>query len=162
MAHRKTRTFTEAEILRAARQVAKGKRVADVCRKLDISVSTFLRLRRRFGVKTLPRDRPAGAYSMNDLRRETGLSRRGVAVYIEQGLLMPAAGFGAGAQYGEEHLVRLRLRVLLKRAGIRKTEMRKFLSRLTPARERAIVQVAGKLAWGAPRVREWLTTLTKP
>jgi DNA-binding transcriptional MerR regulator len=158
MAFRKTKTSTEAQILHAARQVAKGKRVAEICKELDISPSTYTRLQRRFHVKELRRKR-GRVYSMRDLCEEMDLSRRGVALYIEAGLLEPATAFGAGAHYREEHLVRVHLLVLLKRAGIRRADMHRILARLTPEREKAIVRSACKLAWGSPRIRAWLEKL---
>jgi hypothetical protein len=50
----------------------------------------------------------------------------------------------------------MNLLTLLKRAGVKRKDMPKILARLTPAREKEIVRSAGKLAWGSPRIREWL------
>jgi hypothetical protein len=156
--YRKTRKFSKAEILRAARRVANGERIDDICRELGISDSTFYRRQRQYGVDKQIRRERGRTYSMSDLRREMDLSRRGVASNIEDGLLNPPIGFGSSAHYREEHLVRLRVLALLKRAGVRRSDMPKFLARLTPAREKEIVRSAGKLAWGSPRIREWLRT----
>ena len=156
----KTKTFSEAEIVRAARQIARGKRVREVCRELGISASTLMRWQRRYRVKSKLRREVGPTFSNADLRRETGLSREEIARYVRQRLLPPPFGFGSGAHFREEHLVRLRLLVLLKRAGMDRDEMHKILARLVPARERTIVRAAGKLAWGARKVRAWLNERT--
>ena len=58
-------------------------------------------------------------YTIQELAEATGLSRRTIHFYTQQGVLPPAAGAGLGARYGEEHLLRLRLVPLLRRQGLK-------------------------------------------
>ena len=58
-------------------------------------------------------------YTIQELAEATGLSRRTIHFYTQQGVLPPAAGAGLGARYGEEHLLRLKLVPLLRRQGLK-------------------------------------------
>ena len=56
-------------------------------------------------------------YTIDELTRMTGVSRRTVRFYVQRGLLPPPAGRGRGRHYREEHLLGI-LRIQdLKRAG---------------------------------------------
>ncbi len=58
-------------------------------------------------------------YMIQDLAEATGLSRRTIHFYAQQGVLPPAVGAGLGARYGEAHLLRLKLVPLLRRQGLK-------------------------------------------
>jgi DNA-binding transcriptional MerR regulator len=63
-------------------------------------------------------------FSIQDLSDQTGLPRRTIHFYIQQGLLPPPSGAGLGARYSETHLLRLRLIPLLRQRGLRLDEIR--------------------------------------
>ena len=55
----------------------------------------------------------------------TGLPRRTIHFYSQQGILPPPSGAGPGAVYSAEHLLRLRLIPLLRQQGLRLDEIRR-------------------------------------
>ena len=68
-----------------------------------------------------------GDFSIQDLSDQTGLPRRTIHFYIQQGLLPPPSGAGLGARYSETHLLRLQLIPLLRQRGLRLDEIRQQL-----------------------------------
>lgn len=56
-------------------------------------------------------------YTVEELTRLTGVPPRTVRLYVQRGLVPPAAGRGRGRHYCEEHLAALRRVQELKRAG---------------------------------------------
>jgi DNA-binding transcriptional MerR regulator len=65
-----------------------------------------------------------GDFSIQELSDQTGLPRRTIHFYTQQGLLPPPKGAGLGARYGEAHLLRLRLIPALRQRGLRLDEIR--------------------------------------
>lgn len=63
-------------------------------------------------------------YTIQELSELTGVPRRTVHFYTQQGILPPPSGAGLGARYGQEHLVRLRLVPVLRRQGLRLDDIR--------------------------------------
>lgn len=62
--------------------------------------------------------------SIQDLCERTGLPRRTIHFYIQQGLLPPPTGAGPGARYDDCHLLRLRLIPRLRQMGLRLDQIR--------------------------------------
>ena len=63
-------------------------------------------------------------YSIQELCDITGLPRRTIHFYTQQGLLPPPSGAGLGARYSDTHLTRLRLIPLLRQRGLRLDQIR--------------------------------------
>lgn len=63
-------------------------------------------------------------YSIQELCDITGLPRRTVHFYTQQGLLPPPTGAGLGARYSNTHLTRLRLIPILRQRGLRLDQIR--------------------------------------
>lgn len=63
-------------------------------------------------------------YSIQELCDQTGLPRRTIHFYVQQGILPPPSGAGLGAAYDENHLVRLKLILVLRQSGLRLDEIR--------------------------------------
>ena len=63
-------------------------------------------------------------YTIDDLMRMTGVTRRTVRFYVQRGLIPPAVGRGRGCHYGEEHLAGIRRIQNLKRAGKKLTDIK--------------------------------------
>jgi DNA-binding transcriptional MerR regulator len=70
-------------------------------------------------------------YTIQELTEHTGVPRRTVHFYSQQGVLPPPSGAGLGARYGEEHLLRLKLVPLLRRQGLRLDNIRERFATLT-------------------------------
>lgn len=72
-------------------------------------------------------------YTIKDLSRITGIPRRTIQFYIQQGVLPPAVGAGPAATYDEVHLFRLRLVPLLRNQGHRLDAIRERLNQVPPS-----------------------------
>ncbi len=71
-------------------------------------------------------------YTIQELCEQSGLPRRTIHFYLQQGILPPPSGAGVGVRYGEEHLLRLRLIPLLRQQGLRLDEIRQRFERSSP------------------------------
>jgi DNA-binding transcriptional MerR regulator len=67
-------------------------------------------------------------YSIQELCDKTGLPRRTIHFYSQQGILPPPSGAGLGAHYDEGHLLRLFLIPALRQQGLRLDEIRTRLT----------------------------------
>lgn len=63
-------------------------------------------------------------YSIQELCDKTGLPRRTIHFYSQQGLLPAPLGAGLGARYTDVHLLRLQLIPILRQQGLRLDEIR--------------------------------------
>lgn len=63
-------------------------------------------------------------YDINELVARSGVPRRTIYFYVQQGILPAAEGAGLAARYSEEHLLRLAAIPLLRRRGLRLDEIR--------------------------------------
>jgi DNA-binding transcriptional MerR regulator len=66
----------------------------------------------------------AETYDIQELVDLSGVPRRNIYFYVQQGLLPPPAGAGLAAHYNGEHLARLRLIPQLRGQGMRLDEIR--------------------------------------
>lgn len=74
-----------------------------------------------------------GMFRIRDLMTATGLTRRAIRYYAKRRLLPAATGRGSGANYGEEHLLRLRAIQRLQRERLSLAQIRARLAKLSPA-----------------------------
>jgi DNA-binding transcriptional MerR regulator len=73
------------------------------------------------------------SYDIQELIDRSGVPRRNIYFYVQQGLLPPPAGAGLAARYGSEHLLRLRLIPLLRGQGLRLDQIRQRFDALSTA-----------------------------
>jgi DNA-binding transcriptional MerR regulator len=66
-------------------------------------------------------------YTITELADLSGVNRRNIHFYVQQGLLPPPEGAGLGARYNDEHLLRLRAIPILRNRGLRLDEIRERL-----------------------------------
>lgn len=69
-------------------------------------------------------------YDIQELVQATGIPRRTIYFYVQQGVLPPPQGAGLGAHYTEDHLLRLRLIPVLRQQGLRLDEIRSHFSKV--------------------------------
>ncbi len=69
-------------------------------------------------------------YTISELEELSGVSRRNIHFYVQQGLLPAPDGAGLAARYGDEHLTRLRAIPALRSRGLRLDEIRSQLAGL--------------------------------
>jgi DNA-binding transcriptional MerR regulator len=67
-------------------------------------------------------------YTISELVSLSGVNRRNVHFYVQQGLLPPPQGAGLGARYSDEHLLCLRAIPVLRTRGLRLDEIRERLA----------------------------------
>lgn len=81
-------------------------------------------------------------YDIQELVSASGVPRRTVYFYVQQGLLPPPEGAGLAARYGEEHLARLRSIPVLRQRGLRLDEIREQFQRMDLDALRQVVATA--------------------
>jgi DNA-binding transcriptional MerR regulator len=89
-------------------------------------------------------------YTITELSETTGVARRNIHFYVQQGLLPPPAGAGLAARYGDEHLLRLRAIPLLRNRGLRLDEIRERLTGLDAPGLRALLAPFGDAGTAPP------------
>jgi DNA-binding transcriptional MerR regulator len=67
-------------------------------------------------------------YTIGELVGLSGVNRRNVHFYVQQGLLPPPQGAGLAARYNDEHLLSLRAIPVLRNRGLRLDEIRERLA----------------------------------
>jgi DNA-binding transcriptional MerR regulator len=80
-------------------------------------------------------------YTIADLETISGVNRRNIHFYVQQGVLPPPEGAGLGARYSEEHLLRLRAIPILRNRGLRLDDIRE---KLAEAGSRELEQLLSK------------------
>ena len=98
-------------------------------------------------------------YEIQDLVERSGVARRTIYFYVQQGLLPPPSGAGLAARYAEEHLLRLRLIPQLRRDGLRLDQIRDRLAGMSVEEMRVLLEHALKAAPPPLAVREPLPYL---
>jgi len=78
-------------------------------------------------------------YTITELSTLSGVNRRNIHFYIQQGLVPPADGAGLGARYTDEHLLRLRAIPVLRNRGLRLDAIREQLAGLDGAAVRSLL-----------------------
>ena len=78
-------------------------------------------------------------YDIGELSELSGVTRRNIHFYVQQGLLPPAEGAGLGARYSDAHLLRLKAIPLLRTRGMRLDQIRGKLSNLNTAGVEALL-----------------------
>jgi len=68
-------------------------------------------------------------YTIDELTRLTGVPARTVRLYVQRGLVPPAAGRGRGSHYGDEHLAALQRVQELKRTGQKLEDIKETMAR---------------------------------
>ncbi len=66
-------------------------------------------------------------YTISELEKLTGLSRRNIRFYVSEGLVQPPSGSGVAASYSEEHLERLKMIITLSSRHIKLAGIKKIL-----------------------------------
>jgi DNA-binding transcriptional MerR regulator len=84
-------------------------------------------------------------FDIQKLVRESGIPRRTIHFYVQQGILPPPQGAGLAAFYTEDHLLRLRLVPVMRQEGLRLDEIRERLAKMTPEEMRQVVEKSTNL-----------------
>lgn len=77
---------------------------------------------------------------IQELISQSGVPRRTIYFYVQQGVLPPPQGAGLAASYNEEHLLRLRLIPVMRRDGLRLDEIRERFSGLNVDEMRRLLE----------------------
>jgi DNA-binding transcriptional MerR regulator len=71
------------------------------------------------------------SYDIQKLVHASGIPRRTIYFYVQQGILPPPQGAGLAAYYSEDHILRLRLIPLLRQQGLRLDEIRERFANMS-------------------------------
>jgi DNA-binding transcriptional MerR regulator len=88
----------------------------------------------------------ADIFDIQKLVNESGVPRRTIYFYVQQGLLPPPQGAGLAAFYTEDHLLRLRLIPLLRDTGLRLDDIRERFTRMSADEMRQQINEAAEHA----------------
>jgi len=83
------------------------------------------------------------SYTIDDICKLTGYSRRTIRYYVSEGLLKPPAGRGRGGFYYDSHLQRLLQIRALKDKGLRISEIQK----ITPEVQASVEPAPTRETW---------------
>ncbi len=86
-------------------------------------------------------------YTIDELGARTGVSRRNIRYYVQEGLLEPPAGRGRGGFYYDSHVERLGRIRALQDQGLRLATIREVLAGAAPAPEPGEPAPAIREAW---------------
>jgi DNA-binding transcriptional MerR regulator len=75
-------------------------------------------------------------FTIAELAEQSGVNRRNIHFYVQQGLLPPAQGAGLAARYSDEHLARLNA---IRDRGLRLDQIRQQLEKLSFAEVQALL-----------------------
>jgi DNA-binding transcriptional MerR regulator len=83
-------------------------------------------------------------FDIQELTNQTGVARRTIYFYVQQGLLPPPQGAGLAAYYTEDHLLRLWLIPILRRQGLRLDDIREKFQGMGAEEMRQLIKTAEK------------------
>ena len=97
-------------------------------------------------------------YTVSELERLTGISRRTIHFYVKEGVIAPPDGMAGGARYGEEHLLRLKLTRELQKSHLKLSGIREAMDSLTLDQMRSMLEKArgSAKAWDKASLDRWL------
>ncbi len=90
-------------------------------------------------------------YDIQDLVRASGIPRRTIHFYVQQGILPPPEGAGLAARYREEHLTRLRLIPIYRQRGMRLDDIRAQFNKMDANALQKVMQEVQGAAQAASR-----------
>jgi DNA-binding transcriptional MerR regulator len=98
-------------------------------------------------------------YSITELEKHTGLTRRTIHYYTKEKLIPPPDGTGGGAKYGEEHLLRLQLIKEMQKSHLKLSGIREALDAMNISEMNQLYEKAqrGKIrSWDLDSIENWL------
>jgi len=96
-------------------------------------------------------------YTITELEDLTGLNRRTIHYYTQQGVIPPPEGKGGAARYGEEHLLRLKLIKPLQESHLRLAGIREALEEMSLKEMRTLLNLASsEESWDTDSLENWV------
>ena len=98
-------------------------------------------------------------YSISELEKLAGLTRRTIHYYTKEKLIPPPDGTGGGAKYGEEHLLRLQLIKEMQKSHLKLSGIREALDAMNISEMNQLYEKAqrGKIrSWDLDSIENWL------
>ena len=94
---------------------------------------------------------PEQTFDIQELVKASGVPRRTIYFYVQQGLLPAPEGAGLAAYYTRAHLVRLQIIPILRQQGLRLDEIRQRFGQMTQAEMETLVSTQPA---GSPTVQD--------
>ena len=96
-------------------------------------------------------------YTITELEDLTGLNRRTIHYYTQQGVIPPPEGKGGAARYGEEHLLRLKLIKPLQESHLRLAGIREALEEMSLKEMQTLLNLASsEESWDTVSLQAWV------
>ena len=98
-------------------------------------------------------------FSISELEKLAGLTRRTIHCYTKEKLIPPPDGTGGGAKYGEEHLLRLQLIKEMQKSHLKLSGIREALNAMNISEMNQLYEKAqgGKMrSWDLDSIENWL------
>jgi len=98
-------------------------------------------------------------YTISELESLTGIRRRTIHFYTQQGLLPTPTGAGGSARYGEEHILRLKLIREMQTSHLKLSGIREALDAMSIEEMRGIAGKTGgsNITWDSRSIERWVS-----
>jgi DNA-binding transcriptional MerR regulator len=98
-------------------------------------------------------------YSITELERKSGIPRRTIHFYSQEGIIPPPFGTGGAAKYGEIHLLRLRLIRILKKSHLKLSGIKEALDAMNETEMKRLLKTAEQdSSWENKSLGNWITS----
>jgi DNA-binding transcriptional MerR regulator len=98
-------------------------------------------------------------YNMTELEKISGVPRRTIHFYSQEGIIPPPFGTGGAAKYGEAHLLRLKLIKALKKSHLKLSGIKEALDAMDLDEMRNLLLKSGESpSWENISLENWISS----
>ena len=98
-------------------------------------------------------------YNMTELEKISGVPRRTIHFYSQEGIIPPPFGTGGAAKYGETHLLRLKLIKALKKSHLKLSGIKEALDAMDLDEMRNLLMKSGESpSWENISLENWISS----
>lgn len=103
-------------------------------------------------------------YTISELERVSGIPRRNIHFYVQQGVIPSPEGAGSAAYYTEEHLLRLKLVLRMRDSHLKLSGIREALDAMSLDEMRSLLEAPEQewCTWDAESLKTWLYGAEEP
>ena len=98
-------------------------------------------------------------YNMTELEKKSGVPRRTIHFYSQEGIIPSPFGTGGAAKYGETHLLRLKLIKALKKSHLKLSGIKEALNAMDLDEMRNLLMKSGESpSWENLSLENWISS----
>jgi len=98
-------------------------------------------------------------YNMTELVKKSGVPRRTIHFYSQEGIIPPPFGTGGAAKYGETHLLRLKLIKALKKSHLKLSGIKEALDAMDLNEMKNLLMKSGESpSWENISLENWISS----